>query len=169
MRIYHNVSPCKDDSLLRCQLLRFIVTADVLHNLMQLISKSASGIGMTVHSSLPYWVLSIVITQHHFRVVNKVAVEGYALRSQPQMHPIRLDINGMVSLLQENDIRHYICTGIGTECVVWKSNGSQQFCPLRQILFRASEFLQSSYNGWWRKATTGTNLNPILWQRNSCG
>ena len=74
------------------------------------------------------------LTQHHFRVVNKVAVEGNTLRCQPQMHPIRFDINGMVSLLQENDIRHYICTGIGTECVVGKSNSSQQFCPLRQIL-----------------------------------
>ena len=73
-------------------------------------------------------------TQHHFRVINKVAVEGNTLRCQPQMHPIRFDINGMVSLLQENNIRHYICTGIGTECVVGKSNGSQQFCPLRQIL-----------------------------------
>ena len=31
-------------------------------------------------------------------------------------------------------IRDSICTGIGTECVVGKSNGSQQFCPLRQIL-----------------------------------
>ena len=27
--------------------------------------------------------------------------------------------------LQKNDIRHYICTGIGTECVVRKSDGSQ--------------------------------------------
>ena len=74
------------------------------------------------------------LTQHHFRVVNKIAVEGNTLRYQPQMHPIRFDINWMVSLLQKNDIRHYICTGIGTECVVRKSDGSQQFCPLRQIL-----------------------------------
>ena len=74
------------------------------------------------------------LAQHHFRVVNKVAVEDNPLRSQPQMHPVRLDINGMVSLLQKNDIRHYICTGIGAECVVGKSDGSQQFCPLRQIL-----------------------------------
>ena len=103
------------------------------------------------------------LTQHHFWVVNKVAVEGYALRSQPQMHPIRLDINGMVSLLQENDIRHHICTGIGTECVVWKSDGSQQFCPLCQILSCVRILgIHRIAAGNKGHDTTGTNLIQCL-------
>ena len=120
---------------LRCQLLRFIVPADVLHSLMQLVSQIR-----TWNRNDRTFFLAVLgtlrcnLTQHHFRVVNKVTVKGNTLRCQPQMHPIRFDINGMVSLLQENDIRHYICTGIGTECVIGKSDGSQQFCPLRQIL-----------------------------------
>ena len=103
------------------------------------------------------------LTQHHFRVFNKVTVEGYALRCHSQMHPVRFDINGMVSLLQENDIRHYICTSIGTECVIGESDGSQQFCPLRQI-FSCVRIL-----GIHRIATgnkghdaTGTNLIQCL-------
>ena len=121
--------------LLRCQLLCFIMTADVLHRLMQLVSQIR-----TWNRNDRTFFLAVLgtlrcnLTQHHFRVVNKVTVKGNTLRCQPQMHPIRFDINGMVSLLQENDIRHYICTGIGTECVIGKSDGSQQFCPLRQIL-----------------------------------
>ena len=111
---------------LRCQLLRFIMTTDVLHSLMQLVSQ----ICIRNRNDRTFFLAVLGtfrcnLTQHHFRVVNKVAVEGNTLRCQPQMHPIRFDINGMVSLLQENDIRHYICTGIGTECVVGKSNGSQ--------------------------------------------
>ena len=103
------------------------------------------------------------LTQHHFRVVNKVAVEGNTLRCQPQMHPIRFDINGMVSLLQENDIRHYICTGIGTECVVGKSDSSQQFCPLRQILSCVRIFgIHRIAAGNKGHDTTGPNLIQCL-------
>ena len=103
------------------------------------------------------------LTQHHFRVVNKVAVEGNTLRCQPKMHPIRFDINGMVSLLQEDDIRHYICTGIGTECVVGKSNGSQQFRPLRQILSRVRILgIHRIAAGNKGHDTTGTNLIQCL-------
>ena len=111
------------------------MTADVLHRLMQPVSQIR-----TWNRNDRTFFLAVLgtfrcnLTQHHFLVLNKVAVEGNTLRCQPQMHPIRFDINGMVSFLQENDIRHYICTGIGTECVVGKSDSSQQFCPLRQIL-----------------------------------
>ena len=103
------------------------------------------------------------LAQHHFRVVSKVAVKGNALRSQPQMHPIRFDINGMVSLLQENDIRHYICTGIGAECVVGKSDSSQQFCPLRQILSRVRILgIHRIAAGNKSHDATGTNLIQCL-------
>ena len=111
------------------------MTADVLHSLMQLVSQ----IRIRNRNDRTFFLAVLGtfrcnLAQHHFRMIHEVVVEGYALRCQPQMHPIRFDINGMVSLLQENDIRHYICTGIGTECVIGKSDGSQQFCPLRQIL-----------------------------------
>ena len=103
------------------------------------------------------------LTQHHFWMINEVVVEGYALRCQPQMHPIRFDINGMVSLLQENDIRNHICTGIGTECVVGKSNGSQQFCPLSQILSRVRILgIHRIAAGNKGHDATGTNLIQCL-------
>ena len=79
------------------------------------------------------------------------------------MHPIRLNINGMVSLLQENDIRHYIRTGIGTECVIGKSDGSQQFCPLRQILSRVRILgIHRVAAGNKGHDATGTNLIQCL-------
>ena len=149
---------------LRCQLLRFIMTADVLHSLMQLVSQIRSW-----NRNDRTFFLTVLgtfrcnLAQHHFRVVNEITVEGYALRCQPQMHPIRLDINGMVSLLQENDIRHYIRTGIGTKCVVGKSNGSQQFCPLCQILSRIWILgIHRITAGNKGHDTTGTNLIQCL-------
>ena len=140
------------------------MTADVLHRLMQLVSQ----IRIRNRNDCTFFLAVLGafrcnLTQHHFRVVNEITIEGYALRSQPQMHPIRLDINGMVSLLQENDIRHYICTGIGTECVVGKSDSSQQFCPLRQILSCVRIFgIHRIAAGNKGHDTTGPNLIQCL-------
>ena len=140
------------------------MTADVLHRLMQLVSQIR-----TWNRNNRTFFLAVLgtfrcnLTQHHFRVVNKVAVEGNPLRCQPQMHPIRFDINGMVSLLQENDIRHHIRTGIGTECVVGKSDSSQQFCPLRQILSCVRIFgIHRIAAGNKGHDTTGPNLIQCL-------
>ena len=140
------------------------MTTDVLHSLMQLVSK----ICIRNRNDRTFFLAVLGafrcnLTQHHFRVVNEITIEGYALRSQPQMHPIRLDINGMVSLLQENDIRNHICTGIGAECVVGKSNGSQQFCPLCQILSRVRIFgIHRIAAGNKGHDATGTNLIQCL-------
>ena len=136
------------------------MAADVLHSLMQLVSQ----IRIRNRDDCTFFLAVLGtfrcnLTQHHFRVVNKVTVEGYALRCQSQMHPVRFDINGMVSLLQENDIRHYICTGIGAECVVGKSDNSQQFCPLRQILSCVQILgIHRITAGNKGHDTTGTNL-----------
>ena len=140
------------------------MTADVLHRLMQLVSQ----ICIRNRNDRTFFLAVLGtfrcnLTQHHFRVVNKIAVEGNTLRCQPQMHPIRFDINGMASLLQENDIRNHICTGIGAECVVGKSNGSQQFCPLCQILSRVRILgIHRIAAGNKGHDTTGTNLIQCL-------
>ena len=50
------------------------------------------------------------------------------------MYPIRLNGHGAFALLQEDDVGHNICSGIGTESVVGQTDRSQQFSAFSQIL-----------------------------------
>ena len=74
------------------------------------------------------------LAQHHLRVVHKVAVEGEALRGLPQVYPVRLDVDGAVPLLQEQDVRYHLRPGVGLESVVGQAHRPQQLRPLRDIL-----------------------------------
>lgn len=50
-----------------------------------------------------------------------------------QMHPIRLYIYCPVTFLQEQNIRHYLRTGIGLKRIVWQANSAQQVGPLGKV------------------------------------
>ena len=73
------------------------------------------------------------VTQNHFRVVYKVAVHGVSFFGAVQMHPIRNDVNRMVTLLQEDDVGHDFCACVLLKGIVWQTNGTKQFRPLCQI------------------------------------
>ena len=57
-------------------------------------------------------------TQHHLRVVGKIAVDGKAVGALPQLYPCRFGQVDMVPLLQEQDVRHDFRAGVGLEGVV---------------------------------------------------
>ena len=50
----------------------------------------------------------------------KVAVHGVTIRCSIQLHPVRHDVDGVVTLLQENDVRYNLCilTDISNLCGV---------------------------------------------------
>ena len=50
------------------------------------------------------------------------------------MYPVRLDVDGAVPLLQEQDVRHHLRPGVGLESVVGQAHRPQQLRPLRDIL-----------------------------------
>ena len=49
------------------------------------------------------------------------------------MHPVRLNVNGTIPLLQENDIRCDFCAGIRAESVIRQTDRSKEIRMLRNI------------------------------------
>ncbi len=72
--------------------------------------------------------------EDHLRVVNKIAVDGKAVLILAEMYPIRFNVDGLVTLLEKENVRNDIRTGVGAERIVWQTNGPQQLCPLCDIL-----------------------------------
>ena len=50
------------------------------------------------------------------------------------MHPVRFNVDGSVTLLQEDDVGHHLRTGVGFEGVVGQADRAQQLRPLRDVL-----------------------------------
>ena len=50
------------------------------------------------------------------------------------MHPVRFNVDGSVTLLQEDDVADHIRTGVGLEGVVGQADRAQQLRPLRDVL-----------------------------------
>ena len=73
-------------------------------------------------------------TQHHLRVVGKIAVDGKAVGALPQLYPCWLGQVDVVPLLQNDDVCHDFRAGVGLEGVVGEPDGPQQLRPLGQIL-----------------------------------
>ena len=49
------------------------------------------------------------------------------------MHPVRFNVDGSVTLLQEDDVGHHLRTGVGLEGVVGQANRAEQVCTLGDI------------------------------------
>ena len=74
------------------------------------------------------------ISQHHFRVVYKIAVESKSILSLPQLHPCGLDIRGAVTLLQKDNIADNIRASVGAESVVGQTDSTQQIGTFCHVL-----------------------------------
>ena len=72
--------------------------------------------------------------QNHLRVVCEILVDGKAIFCFAQLHPVRLMVDGTVTLLQEDNIRDNIRASIGTESIVGQTDGTQQIGTLRHLL-----------------------------------
>ena len=150
------------------QLCLLISAMNVLHSIMQLVGKlqSLDRVHGVVHTmSSAYRLLS---AQHHFRVVQEIAVDGKAvlrrrglrllvsalrrkarlLRRSSFSHkvlrlcgnpdnaglgPLWCNVQRTVTLLQENDVRYHLGTGILFERVIGQTDRSQQLGTLGKI------------------------------------
>ena len=74
------------------------------------------------------------LPQNHLRVIDKIAVQGQSLRRLSEVYPVRFDVDRVIPLLEEDDIRHDICPGIGTESIVRQTDSPQKLRPLRKVL-----------------------------------
>ena len=116
------------------QLCLLVFTADVLHRFMEQRSQICTFDGvdgiilLAVLRALRRWG-----SKHHFRMLCEVTVDGKAVFRLPKVNPVLVNLNGVFSALQEDDIRNHIRTGVGAERIVGKPNGTQQLRPLRDV------------------------------------
>ena len=115
------------------QLCLLISAMNVLHSIMQLVGKlqTLDRVHGVVHTmSSAYRLLS---AQHHFRVVDKIPVDGKPVLRLSGLSPFRHDVQRAVPLLEEDDVRYHLGTGIFLESVIGQTDGSQQLGTLSKI------------------------------------
>ena len=115
------------------QLCLLISAMNILHRIMQLVGKlqSLDRVHGVVHTmSSAYRLLS---AQHHFRVVDKIPVDGKSVLRLSGLSPFRHNVQRAVPLLQENDVRNDLCTSVFLESVIGQTDGSQQLGTLSKI------------------------------------
>ena len=56
--------------------------------------------------------------ENHFRVTDKVIVDGKSVRIFPKLRPLRLCDAWLLSFLQEQNVRYHVRTGVGFERIV---------------------------------------------------
>ena len=58
------------------------------------------------------------LAQHHLRVVYEILVDGKAVLGLAKLHPVRLMVDGAVTLLQKDNIRNDFGACIGLERII---------------------------------------------------
>ena len=119
-----------------CFYLNFgVLTLNMLYCLGKLVCKVC-----TLDGSNGQFLSSVLgafggqFAQHHLRVVYEILVDGKAIFCFAQLHPVRLMVDGAVTLLQEDDVADNIRTSVGTESVVGQTNGPQQIGSFCHVL-----------------------------------
>ena len=75
--------------------------------------------------------------EHHVRVVDEIAVDREALRHRADVYPIRQLCYGLLTPLQEDDVRDDVRTRVGAEGVVGESDRAEQLAALGEIAAHA--------------------------------
>ena len=105
----------------------------MLYGVVQLVGQfhPLDGVHGVIHAvSSAFRLLS---PQHHLRVVEKILVDREAFLGPAGLRPVRGNVQRTVPLLQEENIRNDLSSGICLERIVWQADGSQQLGPLGQI------------------------------------
>ena len=141
------------------QLCLLISAMNVLHSIMQLVGKlqSLDRVHGVIHTmSGAYRLLS---AQHHFRVVDKIPVDGKPVLRLSGLGPFRHDVQRAVPLLEEDDVRYHLGTGILFERVIRQTDSSQQLGTLGKIAAHGGILgVHSIAGGHKSYHTAGTHL-----------
>jgi len=126
---------------------------------MQLVGKlqSLDRVHGVVHTmSSAYRLLS---AQHHFRMVDKIPVDGKPILCLSGLGPFRHDVQRAVPLLEEDDVRYHLGTGILFERVIGQTDRSQQLGTLGKIAAHGGILgVHGIAGGYKSHHTTGTHL-----------
>ena len=126
-----------------CVLVKFIVRdfrlcdfrMDVLNCCFQLLGKVCALDGLDRGFLLAVLcTFSRDLTQHHFRMLRKILVDGVSLRRCAKVYPLCPLHCRPVTLLQKQDVRYYACIGIALERIVRQANCTDQISTVGKIL-----------------------------------
>ena len=98
-------------------------------------------------------------TQHHLRVFQIIAVERNTVLGLSALHPFGQLLRGAVTLLEKENIRRDLSSGVGLEGVVWQADRAKQVGLLRQHFPDLAVFLiQRAFAGDKGHDAAGTHL-----------
>ena len=99
------------------------------------------------------------VTQNHIRVIHEILVHLMSVGVGIQMHPGRLNVHHAVPFLQEDNIGGHFRAGSTLKGIIRQANGTQQVCPLCDILSHCGILLvHGAFGSDKCHDTTGTNL-----------
>ena len=116
------------------QLSLLVGASNVLHSIVQLVGQFQALNGN--HRIVLFPVLGVFCggaAQHHFRVVQEIAVDGKSILGLADLRPFGRNVQRTVPLLQEDNVGHHIGPSICAEGVVGKADCPQKLGALGQI------------------------------------
>ena len=72
--------------------------------------------------------------QNHLRVAYEILVDGKAVLGLAKLHPVRLMVNGAVTLLQKDNVADNIRASIGAKRIIRQTDSTQQVSTLCHVL-----------------------------------
>ncbi len=113
---------------------RSVIALDVLHRFGKLIGKASAIDGRNGQVVTVLGAFQFQISQHHFRVVYEILVDGKAIFGLAKLHPVRLVVDRAVTLLQKNNVADNIRASVGAESVVGQTDSTQQIGTFCHVL-----------------------------------
>ena len=112
-----------------------VLPLDVLHRFGKLVGKADAlkGRNRQFLSSV-LGAFGGQFAQHHLWVVCEILVDGKAILGFAQLNPVRLMVDGAVTLLQKDNIRNDFRSGICLERIVGQANCAEQISTFGNML-----------------------------------
>ena len=104
---------------------RSVIALDVLYRLGKLVCKAGALDGCNGQVVTILGAFGGELPQHHLRVVYEILVDGKAVLGLAKLYPVRLMVDGAVTLLQKDNVTDNICASVGTERIIRQTDSPQ--------------------------------------------
>ena len=113
---------------------RSVIALNMLYRFCKLVCQHCTLNGCNGQVVTVLGAFQFQISQHHFRVVYEILVDGKAVLGLAKLYPVRLMVDGAVTLLQKDNVADNICASVGTERIIRQTDGTQQIGTLCHVL-----------------------------------
>ena len=73
------------------------------------------------------------LTEHHFGMLDEIAVDGKAVRGLAKMNPVIVHRNGVIPLLEEDDVRDHIRARVRPESGVGEPDCTEEVSSFGKV------------------------------------